>query len=447
VSGTDVPALNAAHRAALAGGKPLVCVCPPAWWSMQAVLAELAGAQGGHPGTLILVPELEEHDDLESAAACHEGLAPVHLATGVTRTSRLLRGGGINSLAATPLDLIRLIEMSVLKAGDVRQVIVAWPEAYDKPAIGGCETVLAETRSASRIIVTSDRASMPDFLERHAHRAPAYEAEGAPGPIPHPIRYAVVPSTRRPWALRAALDIINPATSVVWDPLGRMNGWLPMGITPEAEHDNRVDLAITTDLPTTSVLSRLAGRSESVLVLIRATQLRYLPRITSKAEAFRLPSAADRARHGAYVRRAELRQKLESDVSLGVLTTLEPLLDEFDPVLIAAVAIADRWQEPSGPDQATWTTIRVDKGKQDGIRAGDLVGALVNAVGVQSRDVGRIDLRGSFSLIEIRPEDSPKAMRGLNGLVVRGQRITARLDDTRRAGSEGFSPTSRSRRP
>ena len=92
--------------------------------------------------------------------------------------------------------------------------------------------------------------------------------------------------------------------------------------------------------------------------------------------------------------RSELRERITGGLPIGVLTTLEPLLEEFDPVEVAAAALMNMWQKRKDPEAATWTRIRADIGKRDGIRAGDLVGALANAVGIQPADVGRIDLRG-----------------------------------------------------
>jgi len=132
---------------------------------------------------------------------------------------------------------------------------------------------------------------------------------------------------------------------------------------------------------------------------------------------------------------------------MGILATLEPLLDEFDPVEVAAAAIMGSWDQKPAPEPATWTRIRADVGKKDNVRAGDLVGALVNAVGLQPGDIGRIDLRDSFAIIEVRPEDSSKAMQGLTGTTVRGKRLTARLDDVRRATSPKIGRPIRSRRP
>jgi len=73
--------------------------------------------------------------------------------------------------------------------------------------------------------------------------------------------------------------------------------------------------------------------------------------------------------------------------------------------------------------------IRVNQGKRDRLRPGDLVGALLNGVGLPADHVGRIDIREAFSIAEIRAEDAPRALRGLAGLTVRGRALAAKVAD------------------
>jgi len=56
------------------------------------------------------------------------------------------------------------------------------------------------------------------------------------------------------------------------------------------------------------------------------------------------------------------------------------------------------------------------------------VGALLNAVGLAKEDIGRIELREGFTLVDVRAEEAERAVRGLTGTTLRGRRIAARLD-------------------
>ena len=98
-----------------------------------------------------------------------------------------------------------------------------------------------------------------------------------------------------------------------------------------------------------------------------------------------------------------------------------------------AAALASRLSLPETPDAPqgdvpTWVRIRVDVGKRHRIRTGDLVGALLNAVELPKTRVGRVDVREGYSLIEVETEVADKAVRGLHGMMLRGNKLAARLD-------------------
>ena len=83
----------------------------------------------------------------------------------------------------------------------------------------------------------------------------------------------------------------------------------------------------------------------------------------------------------------------------------------------------------AAPPLATaWVRVHVNAGRRDQLRPGDLVGALLNAVGLMKEDIGRIELREAFTLVDVRAEEAERAVRGLTGTTLRGRRIAARLD-------------------
>jgi ATP-dependent RNA helicase DeaD len=77
---------------------------------------------------------------------------------------------------------------------------------------------------------------------------------------------------------------------------------------------------------------------------------------------------------------------------------------------------------------AAWVRVFVTAGRKDHARPADLVGALVNGVGLAKDHVGKIEIRDAFSLVEVRADDAERAVRGLTGATIRGKRIAARLD-------------------
>ena len=73
----------------------------------------------------------------------------------------------------------------------------------------------------------------------------------------------------------------------------------------------------------------------------------------------------------------------------------------------------------------------VNVGKKDRASAKDMVGALIREAGLAKGDIGRIEVREAFSLVEVAPGAAERAVRGLAGATIRGRRVLARLDRER----------------
>ncbi len=69
MSWTFAPTFDAGHRAALAGGKNLIYVCPPAGWAVVPLLQRLAETPDPGLTTLLLAPEPSDAAELASLAA------------------------------------------------------------------------------------------------------------------------------------------------------------------------------------------------------------------------------------------------------------------------------------------------------------------------------------------------------------------------------------------
>jgi ATP-dependent RNA helicase DeaD len=138
---------------------------------------------------------------------------------------------------------------------------------------------------------------------------------------------------------------------------------------------------------------------------------------------------------------------------------LEPLLSEFDGVEIAAAALrllereraeprsrrveaerpvarpdvrpADRAERPVAPrgGQASFTRVFLSIGDRDGVRPGDLVGAITGETGITSDRIGKLDIRDSHTVAEIAAADADAVIEKMNGVSLKGRRIAARVDD------------------
>lgn len=156
----------------------------------------------------------------------------------------------------------------------------------------------------------------------------------------------------------------------------------------------------------------------------------------------------------------EIRSRLEESAARGDLAPLylilEPLLERFSPQELAAAALAllvPRPADAAAPpsvaaraEKATradgWTRLFVSIGEMDGVKPRDLLGALAGESGVDGSSFGKIEIRDTYSLVEVRPSDAERVIKAVNGSSIRGR--SARVDYDR--GSEATTGENRPQR-
>ncbi|MEX0690979.1 MAG: DbpA RNA binding domain-containing protein [Gemmatimonadales bacterium] len=429
------PSPDAATRGALASGKTIVVVVPPAGW-MLAPLFDLLPADEAGLRLVILVPDIAEARELAATLGWIAPLRPLHACTGLSRTARLLRAGQVGTLVVTPADALRLAELSALKLTDLRRIAVIRPESIAR--LGDAETlaaILGEARDAQRILCPSVPDACTEFLTRYAHRAPQWVAVPSMA-VAGEVHAVLCDERQRPALVRELLDQHNPASAMLWEALpSRVGRWmdlardpaLTVGAEPPA---GPLDLVILPDLPTPALVAAAVERSGRVIVMIRPDQLPALQRMAGTVRTQRVANETDRARDRAAQWRGRLRDRLEAGDLEAELLTLGPLFDVWDPAMVAAAASALAVADVPTAQSATisWVKLRLDVGKKEGARPADVVGALLHGVGLAKDHVGRVDLRDGFCVVEVRTEDADAALRGLTGISIRGRRVTARLD-------------------
>jgi hypothetical protein len=447
VSWEFAPVFDAAHRAALEGGKPLTYVAPPAGWAVAPVLDRLpAGESAGGPQILLLAPESTDAADLSGSLGWIAALRPLASSQGAARAERLIRQGALRTLVTTPGEALALARKAALKLESIRHLVVGWPERMLALGDGAAlEAVLSDAREAQRLLLTSDERdpALADFFTRYAHRAPVAVASRLPAPEERAAlaRYVVVADQWRHAAVRDVLDQKNPDRALIWDPLpSRFARWVELARDPAVQvrsdpGDDRVDLAVATDLVSHEVFQALSAVAGEVVVLVRAGQLAYLERLARSLRPVPMAGEPDRVRDQAARTRRRVRDRLSQGGLDAELMTLAPLFDQYDPALVAAAALAAGpapGDATAAPDEsaasAAWVRLFVTAGRKDLIRPADLVGLLVNAVGLAKDHVGRVEIRDGFSLVEVRADDADRALRGLTGATIRGRRIAARPD-------------------
>jgi ATP-dependent RNA helicase DeaD len=74
------------------------------------------------------------------------------------------------------------------------------------------------------------------------------------------------------------------------------------------------------------------------------------------------------------------------------------------------------------------TRLYLGLGRKAGVRPGDLVGAIANEAGVDSRDIGAIEIADRFSLVEVPDDAVDDIINALKTTTIRGKKVLARRD-------------------
>jgi ATP-dependent RNA helicase DeaD len=71
-------------------------------------------------------------------------------------------------------------------------------------------------------------------------------------------------------------------------------------------------------------------------------------------------------------------------------------------------------------------------GERDGLRPGDLVGAITGEAGVPGDQIGRIDIKESHSVVEVHDSVAKRVIRAINGTTIKGRAVRADFDRPRK---------------
>jgi ATP-dependent RNA helicase DeaD len=413
--------------------------------------------------------------------------APIVAITSARRGTRLLSSRAVPAIAATPGTLVTLMRSAAVKLDGVRTVIIAWADELIEAREGeSLEIVLGEIpKDASRIVVT-DRMTpeIEALVERHLRRA---SRQGTAGENPSlaalAVRYVTTTPLARPAAFRRLLDDLDPPSVIVLasdvnardearaaiSALG-YDGDANVRVVTEPIAEQAAVLVLY-DLPNdAATISAIAATEPAqVVALIAPRQVAALRRLTAGAvEPLDVGRAAMKARARDERLRAALRSELEGGFPAREVMALEPLLAEFDGLEIAAAALRlfererteDRTRRESerSPDRAessgergaeragrgaarqaegvsrsrdsqTFTRVFLSVGERDGVRPGDLVGAITGESGITSDRIGKLEIREGFTVAEIAAGDAQAVIEKMNGVSLKGRRIAARVDE------------------
>ncbi len=437
-----------------ARGHNLVAVTPPSPAYAAPALAGVLGRAGNGVQLLLLVPpaELDVWGALVNRLAREMPLR-VQAARGEARALRRLRADALDVLIASPDTALSLLRRSALKPEALGAVLIAWPERLDD-GDALAELMHDLPRDAQRIVVTSHPERAADLVERYARKAltvgmPA--GNNAPAEAARTVRTASVAWERRVQAIADLVELLDPGSVAVWAadrsyeaevarvlPLGEDTAHFVTGDAPTA------DLVVAFDLPDAARLAQLRAAGSVVLLVPPGTE-RFVSGIASSTTPVRLSGMVDAATRDAGLRRATISERLAKGAPERALLTLAPLFERHDPSAVAA-ALFELWTAGStagsaaaaapdtpgaaparAPESATGR-IWVGIGRNDGATAADFVGTMTKELRIDRAQIGRIELKDSFSLIEVPAADVERIAGALNGITIRRKRLIARAD-------------------
>jgi hypothetical protein len=422
-----------------ARGHNLVVVAPPSPAYAVPALAGMSSRLGPDVRGLLLCPEAQLAEWGTLVAAIGGGLR-IQVARGTARAMRRLKADELDLVVTSPDTALALHRRSALRPETIGAIFLAWPESWES---GDSLAPLMQdlAKDAQRIICTGAGDRAADLVERYARRAltvgvPAAET-AAPAPA-GPVRTVGVSWEHRAAVLADLVEIMDPASVAVWtvdrsrhDDIGRA---LPPGdaavrvVTGDAPKSAAV---IAFDLPSPDRLRQLLSAGEVVLLVPPGTE-GYVERLASPRRPIRLPGLVDAVTAEAASRRAMIARAIEGGRPDAAVLTLAPLFERYDAAAVAG-ALYQLWTSsaaaaPPVPDVPATAKVYVGIGKNDGATVNDLVAVLTKDIRVDKGQIGRVELKDAYALVELPAPDVERIASALNGVTIRRKRITARVD-------------------
>ncbi len=205
-----------------------------------------------------------------------------------------------------------------------------------------------------------------------------------------------------------------------------------------------------------------AGRTGDAITLIYHKERRKLENIEreigSRIQPARIPTVADIAfrRKEAFVE--SLREALSGGDFESMLPAVSELAEDFDALEVAAAALQMLWKERHTSEhkedeqesyadfeqpETGMVRIFVGMGRQDGLRPGDLVGAISNESGLDGRQIGVIDILDRSAFVEVPASEGQRVIDALSNSKIRNQRVKIQLAQPAFGGNNEPSGPSR----
>jgi ATP-dependent RNA helicase DeaD len=488
-----IPVLKRGNSALLRAGPGAGVLA--AWGS-----AILEGVEpGGHqPGALVLTPTVERSQGLATSLA-RMALATGHRVAALGNPWALPSHADV--LVSSPRDLLGAVRSAEVKLDRVSMIVLDGAQALREGDEGEVLDAVLEAMSGAELqwIVVADPVgeAVRSFMEARAPRAvtlppeaaarneeqspvqrgrleawtveggtyealPALVAEALEGDHRHILLFFRSDDRAADGGDLLAIHGFmagapGDGESPVWigsDPLEAREA-----VKEAMKAGLRVLVASVDVPPDADLLDRRHGAAPDLgLVLIHPRELPHLRRIAGAAgyQVSVRPSGPSRQRDDVGKFRDEVEATITGTDLAPYLVLLEPLLERWDGAEVAAALAAllrrkgpalgessqtgaavapSRTPEVSAPQ--TWVKLFLSIGQKDGVGPGDLVGAITGEAGLEGHQVGRIEVRDTFSRVDVQEEVAGRVIQALNGVSIRGRSVRADYD---RAEGRGGRP-------
>jgi ATP-dependent RNA helicase DbpA len=401
---------------------------------LQAIDVSASGTQA-----LVLCPTRELADQV--------GKQLRKLATGIANLKLSVLCGGIplapqlaslthapQVVVGTPGRVLELVEKGALDLRAIRTLVLDEADrmldmGFDEPI----RALIKRTPKTRQSLLFS--ATFPEAIRTLAKamlREPVdvSVASGAPPSGIRSLFFEAEPSQRMP-QLAALLLQFNPESTIVFCNMRRDTE----EVVGSLAHYGFDALALHGDMEQRDreeVLVRFANRSCNVLVAsdvaARGLDIDDIGAVVN----FELPTDADTYLHriGRTGRagREGLALSLVADKERGRAALIEERMrDTGKAEAIAYQRITPLMGKPRGVPQAAMATLRIDAGRSDKLRPGDIVGALTGEAGLHKDAIGKIDVFPTRSYVAIARKQAQATVEKLRAGKIKARRLRVHL--------------------
>ena len=423
-------------------GNNLVFIAPPSPSAARPVLSGVLGAAESREGKwLALAPAQAGEEWTRVGAQVARESQRVAGAQTPARLTRLLHSDTVSLLVTSPLSAHELVRRAALKVDSLAGVLLLWPEAW-----GGDElaTLLLQDlpKDSQRVLVTADPGGSAALIERYCWRAAVTDLLGAQrlDAVPQ-VRSVPVAWGRRAAALIDLVEQLDPESLAVWvadaadasaieRALAGSGIRAQVGTAPEA-----ATIVVAYDLPTPAHLRELAALGQVVLLAPPGAE-GYLARLAPARRPLHLTGALEAAQAGLARSRRTIAELLERGPTPAAFFALAPLLERHEASAVAA-GLYELWETAPAASPApaiarapsNAVKLWLAAGKRDAITSHDLVAALLKDGKVPKEAIGKVEIRDTFSLVELGAQVEADAVaERMTGKVIRKRRLVARVD-------------------